>query len=105
LVLLEVVLAPFKSTTHGRRTLDTLQKLRPRFPLFKSYVEWDDGIKRHQVYQDDLTEQEAAIIAAVKWPTREKMLDALSPLAVDNLADLIADNPEIRAALTSKEVR
>src|SRR5262249_8877005 len=54
----EMVLLPVKLTSYGRRVLDDLQKLQPRFPNFKSFIEWDPNRKRHVLHWDVLTNQE-----------------------------------------------
>ena len=100
----EVVLLPVKETTYGRRVLDDLRKLAPQFPHFKVFVEWDASRKRHVVYRNVLNDQEVSLIAGVKWPSHEEILDALSATAYDDLEDLKAANDDIRTLLQSREV-
>jgi hypothetical protein len=101
----EVVLLPVKLTIYGRRVLEDLWKVQPEFPNRKTFVHWDPAKKRHIVFVDDLCDQECSIIAGVKWPTKEQILEALQATAFDNLDDLVGANEEIRALVTSKEVR
>jgi hypothetical protein len=101
----EVVLLPIKLSAFGRRILDDLAKLKPRFPNYKSFIQWQATKKRHVVYVHDLSAQEASIIADVKWPTKHQILEALQLAAYDSLEDLMAANEEIRALVTSKEVK
>jgi hypothetical protein len=102
--MFEMILLPVKLTTFGRRVLDDLQKLQPRFPHFKAFIEWDGTRKRHMVRWDTLTEQEQGIIVTVKWPAREDILDALSATAYDDLETLAEANDDIRTLLRSHEV-
>jgi hypothetical protein len=101
----EVVLVPFKLTTFGRKVLDDLVKLKPTFPRHKTFVQWESTKKRHIVYFADLSEQELATIVEVRWPAQEQILEALQATAFDNLDDLLGANEEIRALVTSKEVK
>lgn len=100
----EVVLVPVKVTTFGRRVLEDMQKLATQFPHFKIFVEWDANRKRHVVYRNGLSEQEESLIASVKWPSQEEILDALSASAYEDLEDLKSANDDIRTLLQSREV-
>jgi hypothetical protein len=101
----EVVLMPVKQTTFGRKIVEDLSKLKARFGQVKTFVQWDDDKHRHVVYFDDLSSQELTVIAEVKWPTRQEILEALRTTAFDDLNDLVAANPDIRALVYSKEVK
>jgi hypothetical protein len=100
----EVVLTPFKLTTFGRLVLDALHKLNHRFPSYKAFVVWDASRRRHVVHYDDLTPQEQAVIDGVTWPGEAAILEALTPIAYDNLDDLAAANDDIRALIRFTEV-
>ena len=100
----EVVLVPIKLSKHGQRVLSDLQKLEPRFPAYKAFIQWVETKRRHVVYFDELSEPEGAIIAKVKWPTQEQMLDALSAVAFETIEDLAAANEDVRALLKSRQV-
>src|SRR5262245_54377543 len=101
----EVVLLPIKLSAYGCRILDDLAKLKPRFPNYKCFVQWQATKKRHVVYVHDLSAQEASIIADAKWPTKRRVLQALQFTSFDNLEDLMTVNEELRALVTSKEVK
>jgi len=102
---LEMVLVPYKCTRFGRRVLEDLRTVQPMFPNLKVWVEWDDLRRRHFVNYDELTQQEARMLASAKYPTFEQALDALSAYAFDNIKDLIAVNDEMRIVCSSKEVQ
>jgi hypothetical protein len=100
----ELALLPVKQSTHGRRVLDDLQKLQPRFPNFQAYIEWDHDRKRHVVYSYPLTAAELNVITAVKWPTPDEVWEALCDIAYDRIDDLAQVNDDIRLILQSREV-
>jgi hypothetical protein len=100
----EMVLQPIRLTTFGCRVLDDLKKLAGRVPDFKAFIEWDATRKRHVVHWYELTEQELSVVAAVKWPSREEILEALSAVAYDDMNDLAQANEDIRTLLRSREV-
>jgi hypothetical protein len=102
---LEVVLMPINLSRFGHLVLIDLQRLQPSFPSFKAFVQWSEAKKRHIVYRDELTAQEAGVIEKVRWPTREQVLEALSTSAYDDIDDLAAANEEVGALLRSREVR
>lgn len=102
---LEVVLLPIRLTSFGQRVLLDLQKLQPKFPQFKCFIQWNEAKKRHIVHYDDqLSEPELRAIKDVRWPTREQILEALSANAFDNLGELAAANEDVKALLAAKEV-
>jgi hypothetical protein len=101
----EVVLMPVKLNTYGQRVLQDLQKLHDTvYPDFKAFVQWNESKRRHVVSYDALTEQEKAVIAKVKWPTQDEIVEALSASAFDNIEDLAAVNDEVRTLLHAQEV-
>lgn len=102
---LSMILVPFKASRYGRRVLADLERLTPRFPSFKAFVEWSETRRCHLVRYLPLTASETEFIAKVKWPTREEILDALQASAFDNIDDLAEANDEIRTILQSKEVQ
>jgi hypothetical protein len=100
----EVVLMPVKVTTFSQRVVADLAKLKPLFPSYKAFIQWDDGKRRHVVYQEELTPHEAVLIGKVTWPTREQILEALEATAYDELATLCDANDEVRSLLSAREV-
>jgi hypothetical protein len=100
----EVVLMPVKVTSFSQRVVADLAKLKPRFPSYKAFIQWDDSKRRHVVYQEDLTAHEAELIHKVTWPTRDQILEALEVTAYDDLAALCEVNDEVRTLLSAREV-
>lgn len=100
----EVALMPLKVTTFGQRVIADLTKLRAKFPLYKAFVTWDAGKKRHVVYEESLSPGEAELIGGVAWPSREEIAAALEVTAFDDLTDLMAANEEVHTLLTAREV-
>jgi hypothetical protein len=100
----EVVLVPFKATKFGMRVLQDLLSLKPRFPNFKVFVEWDALKKRHVVQSLPMTEQEQELIAKVIWPSRGQIIEALQLSAFDDINALAAANDEIRTLLSARAV-
>jgi hypothetical protein len=100
----ELSLLPVKQSIHGRRVLDDLKKLQPRFPNFQAYIEWVDNRKRHVVYSYPLTAAEQNVITAVKWPTPEEVREALCDIGYDHIDDLAQANDDIRLMLQAREV-
>lgn len=100
----EVVLHPVRMTSYGQRTLSALRKLQGEFPNYKCFVSWEEVRRRHVVRHDSLSPAEAELIGAVEWPDREAIIDALEPVAYETADELAADNEEVRALLSMKEV-
>lgn len=100
----ELILVPLKLNKFGVRVFTDLKKLETLFPNFKVFVEWNEIKRRHVVHQLDLSAPEREIIARMKWPDRDEILDALSAEAYDNIEDLAADNADIAALLSAREV-
>lgn len=101
---METVLLPIKDTEFGKQVLIDLHKVQSQKPLVKTYIQWSDDRGRHVVYFDELTPQQAEIIAKVSWPTTAQIQDALSGYAYDTLEDLAAANENVKAMLTAREV-
>jgi hypothetical protein len=101
---LEVVLAPYKLTAHGQRTLQLLRKLNNRFPNFKVLVEWVATRQHHVVRYSELSPNEMALIDGVHWPTADEVLEALGAVAFNNLDKLMAANEIVRQSISAREV-
>jgi hypothetical protein len=100
----EVVLAPWKMTKFGARTLRALQSLQPEFPNYKMFVEWSDVKTRHIVQKISTTPDERELISKVRWPNKDQIIEALQLSAYDSIDDLAAANAEIKILLNSREV-
>jgi hypothetical protein len=100
----EVVLLPIKINNFGERILIALQKVQPAFPNIKVFIRWNDVKRRFDVKRIQMTDQEAAIIRRVCWPSREQILDALNPNAFEDMEGLAAANEEIKILLGAREV-
>jgi hypothetical protein len=101
---LEVVLLPVKGTTPGQRLIADLATLQKMFPKYKAYKMWDEVKRRHVVSWESLTLEEGDYIAKVTWPTRDDILEALEPIAFDDLHRLRSANDDVRTLLSARPV-
>ncbi len=88
-----------------RPPFDRLRCLAATDPSLKAYLVWDPGIKKYVLGHVPLSPVERAVVEAVTWPDVAAVEEALSPLVVDTLDQLLAANPEFALRFRAKEER
>ncbi len=88
-----------------RPMFDRLRCLAAVEPFLMAYLVWDPQIKKYVLGHVPLSPVERSVVEAVTWPDGEAVEEALSPLAVDTLDQLLADNPEFALRFRAKEER
>jgi hypothetical protein len=101
---LEVVLRPVPLTVYGQYLIRGFTKLQGLFPTFKVSVQWHATKRRHSIYHNPLSPDEAKLIGGVKWPDAEAIREALEPAAFDSVEALAGANEAVRTLLTAREV-